>query len=78
MLATIITLIGQKRELFFVTKLNENARYEVLEQKSILERVSELDGVLKDELISLKTDKGSLKARLVIFKSLQRVRHIPL
>jgi hypothetical protein len=55
---------------FFVTRLNENARYEVIEQKVILERDAEIDGVLKDEIISLKTDKGLLQARLITFKSL--------
>lgn len=56
--------------VFFVTRLNENASYEVLEQKAISDRDVEMDGVLKDEIISLKTDKGPLKARLVTFKSL--------
>jgi hypothetical protein len=55
---------------FFVTRLNENANYEVIDQKAILERDAEMDGVLKDEIVSLKTDKGSLKARLITFKSL--------
>jgi hypothetical protein len=44
--------------------------YEVTEQKEILERDAEIDGVLKDEIIKLKTDKGALKARLITFKSL--------
>ena len=49
--------------VFYVTRLNENANYEVISQKVILERDAEMDGVLKDEIISLKTEKGSLKAR---------------
>jgi hypothetical protein len=55
---------------FFVTRLNENASYTVIDQKVILERDAEIDGVLRDEIISLKTDKGPLRARLVTFKSL--------
>jgi hypothetical protein len=54
----------------YVTRLNENASYEVISQKEILERDAEMDGVLKDEIISLKTEKGHLKARLITFKSL--------
>ena len=56
--------------VFYVTRLNENANYEVISQKVILERDAEMDGVLKDEIISLKTEKGPLKARLITFKSL--------
>lgn len=56
--------------IFFVTRLNDNASYEVIEQKSILERDAEIDGVLRDQIISLKTDKATLKARLITFKSL--------
>jgi len=55
---------------FCLTRLNENASYEVIEQKAILKRDAEMDGVLKDEIISLKTDKGPLKARLITFNSL--------
>lgn len=55
---------------FFVTRLNDNASYEVVEQKPILERDAEIDGVLRDQIISLKTDKATLKARLITFKSL--------
>jgi hypothetical protein len=54
----------------YVTMLNENGNYEVISQKEILERDAEMDGVLKDELIILKTEKGPLMARLVTFKSL--------
>lgn len=56
--------------VFYVTRLNGNASYEVISEKSILDRDAEMDGVLKDQTILLKTDKGPLKARLVQFKSL--------
>jgi hypothetical protein len=56
--------------IFFVTRLNENANYTVLTEKTILERDAEIDGVLKDQIIVLNTQKGDLKARLVTFKSL--------
>jgi hypothetical protein len=56
--------------VFFVTRLNENASYEVINQKEILERDAEIDGILKDEIIVLKTEKGPLEARLITFKSL--------
>jgi hypothetical protein len=56
--------------VFFVTRLNENASYQVLESREISERDAEMDGVLKDEVIVLKSDKGPLKARLITFKSM--------
>jgi hypothetical protein len=56
--------------VFFVTRLNENASYQVLESREISERDAEMDGVLKDEVIILKSDKGPLKARLITFKSM--------
>jgi hypothetical protein len=56
--------------IFFVTRLNENANYTVLTEKTILERDAEIDGVLKDQIIVLNTQKGDLKVRLVTFKSL--------
>ncbi len=56
--------------VFFVTRLNDNASYEVIEQKTILERDAEIDGILTDQIISLKTDKGPLKARIITLKSL--------
>lgn len=56
--------------VFFVTRLNENASYQVLESLEISERDAEMDGVLKDEVIVLKSDKGPLKARLITFKSM--------
>lgn len=56
--------------IFYVTRLNENGSYEVLEkqEKSILD--ANIDGVLRDEIVLLKTVKGPLKARLITFKSL--------
>ncbi len=56
--------------VFYVTRLNENASYEVISEKSILDRDAEIDGIFKDQIILLKADKGPLKARLVQFKSL--------
>ena len=56
--------------IFFVTRLNENGKYEVLESKEILERDAEMDGVIKDEIIILNTSNGPLRARLITFKSL--------
>jgi IS4 transposase len=56
--------------VFFVTRLNENGKYEVLESKEILERDAEMDGVIKDEIIMLNTSNGPLRARLITFKSL--------
>lgn len=56
--------------IFYVTRLNNNGKYEVLSEKIILDRDAEIDGVLKDQIISLKTDKGPLKTRLITFKSL--------
>ena len=56
--------------VFFVTRLNDNGSYEIISDKVILERNAEIDGVLKDQIISLKPAKGQLKARLITFKSL--------
>ena len=56
--------------IFFVTRLNENARYEVLSEKTILQADAKIDGILKDQLIELQTGKGSLQVRLVTFLSL--------
>ena len=39
-------------------------------EEIILERDAEINGVLKDQIITLKSEKGPLKARLVTFKSL--------
>jgi hypothetical protein len=56
--------------IFFVTRLNENARYEVLSEKTILQADAKIDGILKDQLIELQTGKGPLQVRLVTFLSL--------
>lgn len=60
----------KKTGVFFVTRLNENASYHIIESKEILERDAEIDGVLKDEIIILKTEKEPLRVRLITFKSL--------
>jgi hypothetical protein len=56
--------------VFFVTRLNENANYEIMESK-----IAELcdysnGGIIKDELISLnlKGAEGETKARLITYK----------
>ena len=56
--------------VFYVTRLNDNGSYEIISDKVILERDAEINGVLKDQIISLRTAKGQLKARLITFKSL--------
>lgn len=56
--------------VFYVTRLNDNGKYQVLESKEISYLDAGIDGVLKDEIILINTSKGSLKARLVTFKSL--------
>ena len=58
------------QEVFYVTRLNDNGSYEIISDKVILERDAEINGVLKDQIISLRTAKGQLKARLITFKSL--------
>lgn len=57
-------------DVFYVTRLNENGSYEVISEQNILKRDAEITGVLKDQIIALKSEKGLLKARLVTFKSL--------
>lgn len=56
--------------VFYVTRLNENGRYAVLSEETITERDTEINGVLKDQIVSLEGKKGPFKARLVTFKSL--------
>ncbi len=56
--------------VFYVARLNKNGSYEVTSEEIILERDAEINGVLKDQIITLKSDKGDLRARLVTFKSL--------
>jgi hypothetical protein len=56
--------------VFYVTRLNDNGKYEVLSVKEISYQDSLLNGILKDEIISLKTDNSPMKARLVTFKAL--------
>jgi len=59
-----------EKGVFYVTRLNDNGSYEVVSQEEILDRDAEINGVLKDQIILLKSEKGPLKARLVTFKSL--------
>ena len=58
------------KNVFFVTRLNENANYEVLE--SIINDPSDYinGGVIKEEIITLKLPKSKkvLKARLITYK----------
>lgn len=56
--------------VFYVTRLNDNGSYEVVSEEKILDRDAELTGVIKDQIVLLKSEKGPLKARLVTFKSL--------
>ena len=54
---------------FYVTRLADNANYEVLEETKLDFLESQVTGIIKDQIISLKVGKGTMKARLVIFKS---------
>ena len=54
---------------FYVTRLADNANYEVLEETKLDYLESQVTGILKDQIISLKLGKGTLRARLVIFRS---------
>lgn len=55
-------------EVFFVTRLNENAGYQVLEGKA--SHISEWadGGVVSDQVVLLSHSKSPVKARLIIFK----------
>ncbi len=59
-----------EKGVFYVRRLNDNERYEVVSEEKILERDAEITGVLKDQIVTLKSEKGTLSARLVSFKSL--------
>lgn len=54
--------------VFFVTRLNENADYEVLSGQP--NHISEYadGGIISDQIVLLKPDVSALKARLVIYK----------
>jgi Transposase DDE domain/Domain of unknown function (DUF4372) len=54
---------------FYVTRLADNANYEVLEEAKLDYLESQVTGILKDQIISLKLGKGTMRARLVIFRS---------
>src|SRR5690606_38263979 len=54
--------------VFFVTRLNDNAGYQVLEGKA--NHISEWagGGVLSDQVVLLNHSKSAVKARLIVFK----------
>jgi Transposase DDE domain/Domain of unknown function (DUF4372) len=54
---------------FYVTRLADNANYDVLEEVKIDYLESQTTGIIKDQIISLKLGKGTMRARLVIFRS---------
>jgi hypothetical protein len=54
---------------FYVTRLADNANYEVLEEAKLDYLESQVTGIIKDQIICLKQGKGTMRARLVIFKS---------
>jgi Transposase DDE domain/Domain of unknown function (DUF4372) len=54
---------------FYVTRLADNANYEVLEEAKLDYLESQVTGILKDQIISLKLGKGTMRARLVLFRS---------
>ena len=56
--------------VFYVTRINENGRYTIISEEPIIDRDAEINGVLKDQIISLEGKNGSFNARLVTFKSL--------
>ena len=59
--------INQK-EAYWVTRLNKNAKFEVVEQK-IYDCVEYADGgIISDSIIELKKKEFTLKARLVVYK----------
>lgn len=53
---------------FYVTRLNENANYEVVSQIRADIHDFLAGGTILDQLVELKTDQGPLKARLVTYK----------
>lgn len=56
--------------VFYVTRLNENARYTILEDKPLSDEDWRIDGILKDQIIALNDGNETFKARLVTFRSL--------
>jgi Transposase DDE domain/Domain of unknown function (DUF4372) len=58
-----------EKEAFYVTRLNENGVYEVVSEQKIDYLDSQITGVWKGQIISLKVGKRVIKARLVTFKS---------
>jgi hypothetical protein len=58
-----------EKEAFYVTRINENAVYQVEQEEKIDYLESQSTGVWKDQIISLKVGNRLIKARLVTFKS---------
>jgi len=57
-----------EQEAFYVTRLNSNAQYEVLSgQPNHISQYAD-GGVISDQVIELKSEETTLKARLIIFK----------
>ena len=64
------TLWGQwtKEGVFYVTRLNDNAKYEVLSgQPNHISQYAN-GGIISDQLIGLKNKEDTLRARLIIYK----------
>lgn len=59
-----------EKEAFYVTRINENAVYEVESESKIDYLESLTTGILKDQVIIVKTGDKLIKARLVTFKSI--------
>lgn len=57
-----------KQGVFFVTRLNENAQYEVLSGQPNHISQYAAGGIISDQLICLNHHKTTLKARLIIYK----------
>ncbi|MBP6411679.1 MAG: IS4 family transposase [Pseudarcicella sp.] len=57
-----------KLEAFYVTRLADNANYEVLEEAKVDFLESQSTGIIKDQIISLKVGKSTMNARLVTFR----------
>lgn len=57
-----------EKGIYFVTRLNDNAEYQVLEGEP--NHISEytIGGIISDQIISLNPSKEPLKARLIIYK----------
>jgi hypothetical protein len=58
-----------EKEAFYVTRINENAVYQVESEQKIDYLESQTTGILKDQIISLKAGDKQIQARLVTFKA---------